>query len=96
VPATTPVLYLPTVAGGFVTGMTAAVLGAPDWGQLAFGAALFSWFAIEPVLLHRLYTGSALPAVLRPTLGIQPAPPPLVPWHISRSGEALLTLLRMP
>jgi tellurite resistance protein len=75
VAATTPVLYLPTVAGGFVAGTTAAVLGAPDWGQLAFGAALFSWFAIESVLLHRLYTGPVLPAALRPTLGIQLAPP---------------------
>lgn len=73
--ATTPVLYLPAVAGGFVTGTTAALLGAPDWGQLAFGAALFSWLAIESVLLHRLYTGPVMPAPLRPTLGIQLAPP---------------------
>lgn len=69
------VLYLPSVAGGFVTGTTAALLGAPDWGQLAFGAALFSWLAIESVLLHRLYTGPVMPAPLRPTLGIQLAPP---------------------
>lgn len=73
--ATTPVLYLPSVAGGFVTATTAALLGAPDWGQLAFGAALFSWLAIESVLLHRLYTGPTMPAPLRPTLGIQLAPP---------------------
>jgi tellurite resistance protein len=73
--ATTPVLYLPTVAGGFVTGTTAAALGLADWGQLAFGAALFSWLAIESVLLHRLYTAPTLPPALRPTLGIQLAPP---------------------
>jgi tellurite resistance protein len=96
VAATTPVLYLPSVAGNFVTGATAAVLGAPDWGQLAFGAALFSCFAIESVLLHRLYTGPVLPPALRPTLGIQLAPPRLVPLPISPSGEALLTSLRMP
>src|SRR5258706_2550514 len=59
--ATTPVLYLPTVAGGFVTAGVAAALGYPDWGQLAFGVALFSWFAIESVLLHRLYTVTTLP-----------------------------------
>lgn len=40
-----------------------------------FGAALFSWLAIESVLLHRLYTGEPLPPPLRPTLGIQLAPP---------------------
>ena len=73
--ATTPVLYLPTVAGGFVAGTTAAALGWSDWGQLAFGAALFSWLAIESVLLHRLYTADTLPPALRPTLGIQLAPP---------------------
>ena len=73
--ATTPVLYLPTVAGGFVTATAAAALGYPDWGQLAFGGALFSWLAIESVLLHRLYTAPTLPPALRPTLGIQLAPP---------------------
>ena len=72
---TTPVLYLPTVAGAFVTATAAAALGHRDWGQLAFGAGLFSWLAIESVLLHRLYTVTSMPAPLRPTLGIQLAPP---------------------
>jgi tellurite resistance protein len=74
---TTAVLYLPTVAGSFVTGTLAAALGHPDWGQLAFGAGLFSWLAIESVLLHRLLTAPELPAPLRPTLGIQLAPAPV-------------------
>ena len=73
--ATTPVLYLPLVAGAFVTATAAAPLGHADWGQLAFGAGLFSWLAIESVLLHRLYTAAPLPPALRPTLGIQLAPP---------------------
>jgi tellurite resistance protein len=73
--ATTPVLYLPTVAGGFVMATGASALGYPDWGQLAFGGALFSWLAIESVLLHRLYTVTTLAKALRPTLGIQLAPP---------------------
>ncbi|WP_340117862.1 dicarboxylate transporter/tellurite-resistance protein TehA [Pelagibius sp. 7325] len=72
---TTAVLYLPTVAGFFVTGTTAAALGRPDWGQLAFGAGLFSWFAIESILVHRLFTAPSLLPALRPTLGIQMAPP---------------------
>ncbi|WP_257166835.1 dicarboxylate transporter/tellurite-resistance protein TehA [Bradyrhizobium sp. SRS-191] len=73
--ASTPVLYLPTVAGSFVTAIGAGALGFPDWGRLAFGAGLFSWLAVESVLLHRLYTADALPAAIRPTLGIQLAPP---------------------
>jgi len=72
---TTPVLYLPTVAGGFVSATVAGSLGWHDWGQLLFGAGFFSWLAIESVLLHRLYTGEPLPPALRPTLGIQLAPP---------------------
>ncbi|MGJ4889128.1 dicarboxylate transporter/tellurite-resistance protein TehA [Bradyrhizobium sp. HKCCYLRH3099] len=73
--ASTPVLYLPTVAGSFVTAIGAGALGFPEWGRLAFGAGLFSWLAVESVLLHRLYTADALPATIRPTLGIQLAPP---------------------
>ena len=73
--STTPILYLPTVAGGFVSATVASALGWQDWGQLLFGVGFFSWLAIESVLLHRLYTGETLPPALRPTLGIQLAPP---------------------
>lgn len=72
---TTPVLYLPTVAGSFVTAAVAAALGYADVAKLAFGAGMFSWLAIESVLLHRLYTAATLPLPLRPSLGIQLAPP---------------------
>lgn len=71
----TPVLYLPTVAGSFVTAIALATLGYPDWGRLAFGAGVFSWLAIESVLVQRLYTSPEMPAAQRPTLGIQLAPP---------------------
>ena len=71
----TAVLYLPAVAGSFVMATIVSALGRPDWGQLAFGAGLFSWLAIESVLLHRLYTSPAMPPAMRPTLGIQLAPP---------------------
>jgi tellurite resistance protein len=50
-------------------------LGYGDWGQYAFGAGFFSWLAIESVLLNRLLTGPGLAEPLRPTLGIQLAPP---------------------
>jgi tellurite resistance protein len=72
---TTAVLYLPTVAGSFVTAIVVSALGYPAWGQLAFGAGLFSWIALESVLVHRLFTSRAMAPMLRPTLGIQLAPP---------------------
>ncbi|MBB4569526.1 dicarboxylate transporter/tellurite-resistance protein TehA [Rhizobium leucaenae] len=73
--ATTAVLYLPSVAGSFVTAIVAAALGFPEWGQLFFGAGFFAWLAIESALLHRLLTAPALSPPLRPTLGVQLAPP---------------------
>lgn len=72
---TTAVLYLPSVAGSFVTAIVGAALGFPEWAKLFFGAGFFAWLAIESALLHRLLTGPALPLPLRPTLGIQLAPP---------------------
>ncbi|MCV3768270.1 dicarboxylate transporter/tellurite-resistance protein TehA [Rhizobium sp. TRM95796] len=73
--ASTAVLYLPTVAGSFVTAIVLGTLGSREAGQLAFGAGFFSWLAIESVLLHRFYTLPEMTAALRPTLGIQLAPP---------------------
>lgn len=74
--ATTAVLYLPTVAGSFVAANALVVFGyGADWGQLAFGAGLFSWLALESVLLHRLLCAPTLAAAVRPTLGVQLAPP---------------------
>ena len=67
-------LYLPTVAGCFVTGTAAATLGFIGLAQLAFGAGLFSWLSIESILLHRLYSGDQLTREQRPSLGIQFAP----------------------
>lgn len=72
---TTPVLYLPTVAGGFVSAIVASTLGYRDLGVLFFGMGLFSWLALESIVMHRLYLLEALPKPLRPTLGIQLAPP---------------------
>jgi len=72
---TTPVLYLPSVAGSFVSSIAATAFGHPGLAQLFFGAGLFSWLAIESIVLHRLYIQESLPKALRPTLGIQLAPP---------------------
>jgi tellurite resistance protein len=86
---TTPVLYLPTVAGSFVTAILAGALGYHEFGQLAFGAGFFSWLAIESVLLHRLLTAPEFAVQLRPTLGIQLAPPAVGSVaYLSASGAA--------
>jgi tellurite resistance protein len=73
--STTAVLYLPTVAGSFVTCIVGAALGYNGLSQLAFGAGFFSWLAIESVLLNRLLTTTQMHEMLRPTMGIQLAPP---------------------
>jgi tellurite resistance protein len=72
---TTPVLYLPAVAGTFLVATTAGALGWSAWGQPFFGAGLFAWLALESVILHRLLVADPLAVALRPTLGIQLAPP---------------------
>ena len=71
----TPAIYLPTVAPSFVAGTTAAAFGFHQLGGLFFGAGLLSWLAIESLILHRAAVHEPLPEALRPTLGIQLAPP---------------------
>lgn len=73
--ATTPALYLPTVATNLVSAMAASALGWPELGQLFFGAGVLAWLALESVIVSRLLTGDEMAQALRPTLGIQPAPP---------------------
>jgi tellurite resistance protein len=73
--ATSPALYLPAVAGCFVTTILAGELGYPGAGQLFLGVGLFSWLAIESVLLHRLFNMPMMEPAMRPTLGLQIAPP---------------------
>ncbi|HEX9392054.1 MAG TPA: dicarboxylate transporter/tellurite-resistance protein TehA [Usitatibacteraceae bacterium] len=70
----TPVLYLPAVAGNFVSAIALGTLGHADWGIYFLGAGLLTWLAYESIIIQRLLTGSELPLPLRPTLGIQIAP----------------------
>lgn len=72
---TTPAIYLPTVAPSFVAGTALAGLGWTQLGALFFGAGVFSWIAIESIILHRASVNEPLADALRPTLGIQLAPP---------------------
>ncbi len=72
--ATTPGLYLPTVATNFVSATALGLLGYNDWGMIFFGAGAISWFMLEPAVLCRLRNLSPFVESLRPLLGIQLAP----------------------
>jgi tellurite resistance protein len=71
----TPVVYLPSVAGNFIVAITAGTLGYTSWGLLFFGAGLFMWLMLESIIVNRLLHVAPLQPPLRPTLGIQLAPP---------------------
>ncbi|WP_345815839.1 dicarboxylate transporter/tellurite-resistance protein TehA [Paraburkholderia sp. PREW-6R] len=71
----TPAIYLPTVAPSFVAGTAASAFGYHQLGELFFGAGMLSWLALESLILHRAAVHDALPEALRPTLGVQLAPP---------------------
>ncbi|AOZ72719.1 dicarboxylate transporter/tellurite-resistance protein TehA [Boudabousia tangfeifanii] len=72
--ATTPIIYLPSVASPFASTMALGVLHQQHWAMLFFGAGIFSWISLEASILHRLRTGSPLSAATRGVLGIQLAP----------------------
>lgn len=73
--ATSPVLYLPTVATNFATATAMGFVGWHDMAMLFFGAGLISWFSIEGAILSRLRTLTPLPKGERGVIGIQMAPP---------------------
>ena len=72
--ATTPVIYLPTVATNFVSATALGVLGLHDYAVLFFGAGLLSWFSLEAAILGRLRTEAAIAPQVRGIVGIQLAP----------------------
>ncbi|HYD94839.1 MAG TPA: hypothetical protein VEC01_05900 [Noviherbaspirillum sp.] len=72
--AVTPALYLPVVGGALIGAMAMATLRYPGWGALLFGTGLSGWALLEARILSRLFEGP-MPEVLRPTIGIELAPP---------------------
>ncbi len=93
----TPALYLPTVAAGFVAAATAAAFNLPELALMFFGSGALSWLAIESKLLNRAALAAPTAPALRPTLGIQLAPPVVggVAWmgimssmHVTLTGAA--------
>lgn len=85
-----PTLYLPTVAGNFTSAAALGSLGSPDWGWLFLGAGLFSWLALESLVIQRLWHSTAIPAPQRPLIGIQFAPPVVcaMAWLALSPGSA--------
>jgi tellurite resistance protein len=71
----TPAVYLPTVAPGFVSAAGCAAFGWPSVGALFFGVGMLEWLALESLILQSAAEADPIAAPLRPTLGIQLAPP---------------------
>lgn len=72
--AVTPALYLPVVGGALVGGMTMALLGYTGWAAMLFGTGISGWALLEARVLSSLFAGP-MPAPLRPTIGVELAPP---------------------
>ncbi len=87
---TLPTLYLPSVAGNFTSAAALSALGFSDWGWLFLGVGLFSWLALESLVIQRLWQPQVVPVPQRPLLGIQPAPPVVcaMAWLILAPQEA--------
>lgn len=68
-------VYLPAVAQSFVAATASAGLGWTSLAALFFGAGVFSWLALQPLVLGRAATQAPLPAPQRPLQGIELAPP---------------------
>ena len=74
VAATTPAIYLPTVATNLSSAMALGAWGLPTLGYIFLGAGVLSWFSLEAAILLRLRVGPELAPAKRPVLGIQMAP----------------------
>ena len=85
-----PTIYLPAVAGNFTSAAALGSLGHPDWGWLFLGAGLFSWIALESLVIHRLCFSTEIPVSQRPLVGIQFAPPVVcaMAWLALSPGDA--------
>lgn len=102
---TAPTVYLPTVAGNFTGAAALAALGCEQWAWLLFGAGVFSWLALEPLVIKRLWHSEPVPVAQRPMIGIQFAPPAVcasalmviqphcvAPWPVMLLGYALFQM----
>lgn len=70
----TPSLYIPTVAGNFVSAMVAGMFHYYTLGYFFLGVGFFSWLSLESIIMNRLKK-EKFPLEYKPTLGIMMAPP---------------------
>ncbi len=93
----TAAAYLPTVGQNFVAATAASTFGFHDLGLLFFGVALLSWVALESVIMQRAAVHDALPPALRPTVGVQLAPPVVggVSWMSLNGGAVDMVALAL-
>jgi tellurite resistance protein len=69
-----PGYFLPTVAGGFVAALGAALVHQHRLAEVMLGLGLICWMILGSTILARLFFRPALPAALVPTLAIEIAP----------------------
>ncbi len=69
-----PGYFLPTVAGGLVASIAAAVVGQARLAEALFGFGIISWLVVGSLILGRLFFQPMLPTPLVPTLAIEVAP----------------------
>jgi len=72
---TTAIMYLPTVAGNFVSAIALSAIGHANIGKIFFGAGVFAWLSLESIILQRVYFSTEAEPQIWPTHGILLAPP---------------------
>ena len=70
----TPAVYLPTVAQNLVASMAVSTFGWHQLGMLYLGTGIFSWLALESIVLTRAGLHPEFLHEERPLMGIQIAP----------------------
>jgi tellurite resistance protein len=84
-----PGYLLPTVAGAFIASIGLSFSGWHHAAQSAFGVGVFFWLVIGTLIFGRLFTGTPLPAPIRPALSVLVSPPAVagIAWYIIAGGR---------
>ncbi|MFF4653832.1 TDT family transporter [Streptomyces sp. NPDC001380] len=69
-----PGYFLPTVGGGLVAALSAALVGQQRLAEAMFGLGIVSWLVMGSMILARLFFRPPLPSPLEPTLAIEIVP----------------------
>nr|WP_296073570.1 transporter [uncultured Actinoplanes sp.] len=84
-----PGYFLPTVAGGLIAAGGSAALGYRTLAMVMFGWGTVCWLVLGSIILLRLFTATALPPALRPTIAIELAPAAVAgnAWFVMNGGR---------